>query len=73
MLRRLASDADGGLQLVAEGGEALHAGDRSLEAVFDRLVQLHRGIGTGACGPDVLPEYRIAPGEYRFSYRLTSG
>ena len=23
----------------------LHAGDRSLEAVFDRLVQLHRGIG----------------------------
>lgn len=24
---------------------ALHAGDRSLEGVFDRLVQLHRGIG----------------------------
>jgi ABC-2 type transport system ATP-binding protein len=25
----------------------LQAGDRSLEGVFDRLVQLHRGIGTG--------------------------
>ena len=26
---------------------ALHAADRSLEGVFDRLVQLHRGIGSG--------------------------
>jgi ABC-2 type transport system ATP-binding protein len=26
---------------------ALHAADRSLEGVFDRLVQLHRGIGIG--------------------------
>jgi ABC-2 type transport system ATP-binding protein len=25
----------------------IQAGDRSLEGVFDRLVQLHRGIGTG--------------------------
>jgi len=25
----------------------LHAADRSLEGVFDRLVQLHRGIGSG--------------------------
>jgi ABC-2 type transport system ATP-binding protein len=37
---------------VAEGITimSLAAGDRSLEGVFDRLVQLHRGIGSGA-GP----------------------
>jgi ABC-2 type transport system ATP-binding protein len=29
----------------------LSAGDRSLEGVFDRLVQLHRGIGSGGGGP----------------------
>jgi beta-galactosidase len=31
----------------------------------------HRGIGTAACGPDVLDRYRLRPGPYRFSYRLT--
>jgi beta-galactosidase len=31
----------------------------------------HRGLGTASCGPDVLDRYRIAPGEYRFSYRLS--
>jgi len=31
----------------------------------------HRGIGTASCGPDVLPQYRIEPGTYRFAYRLT--
>ncbi len=36
---------------------ALQAGDRSLEGVFDRLVQLHRGIGTtrGPRGPATPP------------------
>lgn len=29
---------------------SLSAGDRSLEGVFDRLVQLHRGIGSGGGG-----------------------
>jgi beta-galactosidase len=35
----------------------------------------HRGLGTGSCGPDVLDRYRLKPGTYRFSYRLsiTSG
>ena len=42
-------------------------------ALVLHLDVAHRGIGTGACGPDVLPEYRIAPGEYRFSYRLNLG
>jgi beta-galactosidase len=27
-----------------------------------------RGMGTGACGPDVLANYRIGPGAYRFSW-----
>ncbi len=31
----------------------------------------HRGIGTATCGPDVLPQYCIAPGTYRFAYRLS--
>ena len=31
----------------------------------------HRGLGTASCGPDVLDRYRIAPGPYRFSYRLS--
>jgi len=31
----------------------------------------HRGVGTASCGPDVLPHYRVAPGTYRFAYRLS--
>ncbi len=31
-----------------------------------------RGIGTGACGPDALPEYRVGPGEYKFSWLLSA-
>ncbi len=32
----------------------------------------HRGLGTGSCGPDVLDRYRLGPGTYRFSYRLSA-
>jgi beta-galactosidase len=32
----------------------------------------HRGLGTASCGPDVLDRYRIQPGSYRFSYRLSA-
>ncbi|NNE12388.1 MAG: DUF4981 domain-containing protein [Ilumatobacter sp.] len=32
----------------------------------------HRGVGTASCGPDVLPQYRLAPGRYEFAYRLSS-
>jgi beta-galactosidase len=31
----------------------------------------HRGLGTLSCGPDTLPQYRIGPGRYRFSWSLT--
>jgi beta-galactosidase len=30
----------------------------------------HRGLGTASCGPDTLAEYRLAPGEYHWSYVL---
>lgn len=30
----------------------------------------HRGVGSGAVGPDTTPEHRVAPGTYRWSYRL---
>ncbi len=31
-----------------------------------------RGVGTGACGPDALPAYRVGPGTYAFSW-IVSG
>ncbi len=39
------------------------------------IVQLdaaHRGVGTASCGPDVLPQYVVQAGEYRFSYRVSA-
>ncbi|HUF32010.1 MAG TPA: glycoside hydrolase family 2 TIM barrel-domain containing protein, partial [Acidimicrobiales bacterium] len=30
----------------------------------------HRGVGTGACGPDTSPPHRIGAGSYRWGYRL---
>ena len=34
---------------------------------------VHRGLGTASCGPDILERYRVAPGTYRFTYRLVAG
>lgn len=31
----------------------------------------HRGVGSGAVGPDTAPEHRVGPGTYRWSYRLS--
>jgi beta-galactosidase len=31
----------------------------------------HRGLGTASCGPDVLPQYRLAAGRYELAYRLS--
>jgi beta-galactosidase len=30
----------------------------------------HRGVGSGACGPDTAAAHRVGPGAYRWSYRL---
>ncbi len=29
----------------------------------------HRGVGTGSCGPDTLPAYRVPAGPHRFTWR----
>ncbi|MEL6691676.1 MAG: glycoside hydrolase family 2 TIM barrel-domain containing protein [Pseudomonadota bacterium] len=31
-----------------------------------------RGLGTGACGPDALPQYRVGPGMYAFRWTMQS-
>ncbi|MGN0729965.1 glycoside hydrolase family 2 TIM barrel-domain containing protein [Treponema sp.] len=30
----------------------------------------HRGVGTGACGPDTLEQYRLRPGAYKLNLRI---
>jgi beta-galactosidase len=40
-----------------------------IEVHIDAAV---RGLGTGACGPDTLPEYRVNHGVYRFSWILSA-
>ena len=30
----------------------------------------HRGVGTGACGPDTLEQYRVRPGTYKLNLRI---
>ncbi len=45
-----------------------------LEPRKDLVVHLdvaHRGLGTASCGPDVLPQYRLRAGTFRFAYRLS--
>jgi beta-galactosidase len=40
--------------------------------VVVHLDAAHRGLGTASCGPDTLPRYLVGPGEYRWSYTLTT-
>lgn len=37
---------------------------------FVQLDIAHRGLGTGALGPDTLPQYRVRSGGYSWSWRL---
>jgi len=44
-----------------------------LERVDDVVVHLdvaQRGLGTGSCGPDTLPRYRVPGGTHRWRWRL---
>ncbi|MBN2450729.1 MAG: DUF4981 domain-containing protein [Lentisphaeria bacterium] len=34
------------------------------------LDHRHRGLGTGSCGPQTLPQYCVEPGVYRFAYTM---
>jgi beta-galactosidase len=50
---------------------ALHTSD--LVARDETVLHLdvaHRGLGTGSCGPDVLPRFRVGGGRYRFAWSL---
>jgi beta-galactosidase len=50
---------------------ATHVGE--LVPVPETIVHIdaaHRGLGTASCGPDTLPEYRIEPGTFRWTWRL---
>jgi beta-galactosidase len=52
--------------------EALH--DVELVARAETTVHVdhaHRGLGTMSCGPDTLPKYKLGPGTYTWSWRLT--
>ncbi len=39
--------------------------------VIVNLDAEQRGLGTGSCGPDTLPRYRIRSGVHRFAYRIS--
>ena len=52
-------------------GAATDAELRRRDEVVVCVDVAHRGLGTASCGPDVLPEYRIASGRHEFSYRLS--
>ena len=39
----------------------------TIEVLIDAAM---RGLGTAACGPDALPQYRVGAGTYRFRWQL---
>jgi beta-galactosidase len=50
---------------------ARHTSDlRPRPEVILNLDAAQRGLGTGSCGPDTLPQYCLLASEYRFAYRL---
>ncbi len=42
------------------------------DAIEVHIDAAMRGMGTGACGPDVLAQYKSGPGSYRFSWILSA-
>lgn len=55
-----------GRRTAAETLAELTARDRA-EIHIDAAM---RGLGTAACGPDALPQYRVGPGTYAFTWLL---
>ena len=43
---------------------------RASDTIEVHVDVLQRGVGTGACGPDTLPPYRVTGGPARWSYAL---
>jgi beta-galactosidase len=73
------------VRLVADGtfecnvshftAEDLYAAKRAtqLEPRAETVVYLdagHRGLGTASCGPDTLPQYRLAKNRYKFAFAI---
>lgn len=53
----------------------LNAAETLAELTAPGTTEVHidvgmRGLGTGACGPDALPQYRLGPGQYQMSWEL---
>jgi beta-galactosidase len=40
------------------------------EEVFVTIDRYQRGLGTGSCGPQTLPQYEVNPGRYSFGFTL---
>jgi beta-galactosidase len=55
--------------------DALFRATTLAELTADPRTEVHvdhtvRGLGTGACGPDTLPRYRVGGGVHRWRWRL---
>jgi hypothetical protein len=42
----------------------------SAPETFLCIDAVHRGLGTGSCGPDTLPKYHTGLGPHEWSYRI---
>jgi len=67
------SDAPSEFSVGRFSAAALFAASHPPDIASDGRVYLHldhrnRGVGTGACGPDALPQYRIGAGRYEFGW-----
>ena len=62
----------GALHLTADDlFQALHTNElERRDEVYLYLDHLHAGLGGASCGPATLPQYRIKPGNFEFSFAL---
>jgi beta-galactosidase len=69
---QVAFDQPGEFSLNPYGDAALFKARHTKDLAPDDVLHLHldhrqRGVGTGACGPDTLPQYRVGGGHHRFA------
>lgn len=74
---RFAADEHFGFSARHHTDEALGAASTLAELVPADHVEVHidaavRGLGTGACGPDTLPRFRVGPGRHRFTWAIAA-
>lgn len=72
---RIAAERPFGFSASRFRAEDLFAALHTVDLVARDETVLHldaaqRGLGTGSCGPDVLPRYRVGGGRYRFAWSL---